>query len=138
VPAFEAWESFSALLDHPDRSELVISIGPDDPAQVLYTSGTESRPKGAVLAHGALIAQYTSCIIDGGMDSSDVELKTHTRARLAAFKVPKAFAFVDALSKNPSGKLLKREMREQYAHLADTISGGRAAAAPAPRTAGAQ
>jgi acyl-CoA synthetase (AMP-forming)/AMP-acid ligase II len=73
VRASEAWESFSALLDHPDRSELVISIGPDDPAQVLYTSGTESRPKGAVLAHGALIAQYTSCIIDGGMDSSDVE-----------------------------------------------------------------
>jgi fatty-acyl-CoA synthase len=63
------------------------------------------------------------------------ELKTHTRARLAAFKVPKAFAFVDALPKNPSGKQLKRELREQYAHLADTIAGGRASTASDPRPA---
>jgi fatty-acyl-CoA synthase len=46
----EGWEPFGALLDHGDASEPAIPIDPDDPAQVLYTSGTESRPKGAVLA----------------------------------------------------------------------------------------
>jgi fatty-acyl-CoA synthase len=70
----EGWEPFAALLDHPDPSEPEILIGSDEAAQVLYTSGTESRPKGAVLAHSALIAQYMSCIVDGGMDAGDVEV----------------------------------------------------------------
>jgi fatty-acyl-CoA synthase len=70
----EGWELFRALLEHPDATEPPVQIAPDDPAQVLYTSGTESRPKGAVLSHSALIAQYTSCIVDGRMDAGDVEL----------------------------------------------------------------
>lgn len=70
----QGWEPFATLVSHPDVTEPEVLIGSDDPAQVLYTSGTESRPKGAVLAHSALIAQYVSCIVDGGMDGSDVEL----------------------------------------------------------------
>jgi fatty-acyl-CoA synthase len=68
------WEPFSTLLAHPNATEPVVVTLPDAPAQILYTSGTESRPKGAVLPHSALIAQYASCIIDGGMDRDDVEL----------------------------------------------------------------
>ncbi len=70
----DGWEPLARLLDHPDASEPEVLIRSDDPAQVLYTSGTESLPKGAVLAHSALIAQYTSCIVDGGMDGNDIEL----------------------------------------------------------------
>ncbi|MGI5155352.1 fatty acyl-CoA synthetase [Microbispora sp. CA-102843] len=69
----EGWEPFDSLLQE-DVPEPVVPIGPDDPAQILYTSGTESRPKGAVLSHAALIAQYASCVIDGGMTRDDVEL----------------------------------------------------------------
>lgn len=36
----------------------------DDIAQIIYTSGTESRPKGAMLTHAAILWQYQSCIID--------------------------------------------------------------------------
>ncbi len=36
---------------------------------------------------------------------------TTAETHLAGFKIPKQVFFVDALPKNPSGKLLKRELR---------------------------
>ena len=39
------------------------------------------------------------------------ELVEHCRQQLARFKVPKAVVTVDALPRNPSGKVLKRELR---------------------------
>lgn len=43
-------------------------------AQILYTSGTESLPKGAMLTHDAVIAQYVSCIVAGDYTSADTML----------------------------------------------------------------
>ena len=42
--------------------------------QIVYTSGTESLPKGAMLTHGAVIDQYVSCIIEGEMAEADTVL----------------------------------------------------------------
>ena len=42
--------------------------------QIVYTSGTESLPKGAMLTHGAVIDQYVSCIVEGEMAEGDVVL----------------------------------------------------------------
>jgi acyl-CoA synthetase (AMP-forming)/AMP-acid ligase II len=39
------------------------------------------------------------------------ELVEHCRARLAKYKVPKGVTFIEALPRNPSGKVLKRELR---------------------------
>jgi fatty-acyl-CoA synthase len=39
------------------------------------------------------------------------ELVEHCRSRLAKYKVPKDVTFIDALPRNPSGKVLKRELR---------------------------
>jgi acyl-CoA synthetase (AMP-forming)/AMP-acid ligase II len=39
------------------------------------------------------------------------QLVEHCRAQLARFKVPAAVTFLDALPRNPSGKVLKRELR---------------------------
>ncbi|HVS66999.1 MAG TPA: hypothetical protein VHE56_00495, partial [Mycobacteriales bacterium] len=41
------------------------------------------------------------------------ELTALCREELASFKVPKDVRFIDALPRNPSGKVLKRELREQ-------------------------
>jgi fatty-acyl-CoA synthase len=45
-----------------------------DVAQIVYTSGTESSPKGVVLTHEAIMWQYVSCIVDGEMRADDVVL----------------------------------------------------------------
>lgn len=44
------------------------------------------------------------------------ELIAHAREHLAAFKVPKQIYFVDQLPKNTAGKLLKRNLRDQFSH----------------------
>jgi fatty-acyl-CoA synthase len=51
-----------------------VDVADDDPLRLMYTSGTESRPKGAMLSSRSLIAQYVSCVIDGGMEADDVEV----------------------------------------------------------------
>lgn len=45
-----------------------------DVAQILYTSGTESRPKGVLLTHESLISEYVSAIVDGGFSPDDTVL----------------------------------------------------------------
>jgi fatty-acyl-CoA synthase len=37
-----------------------------------------------------------------------------SRKNLAHFKAPKDIIFVDSLPKSPSGKILKRELRDQF------------------------
>ncbi len=48
--------------------------GPEsfDVAQIVYTSGTESRPKGVQLTHDAILWQYVSCMVDAEISVSDV------------------------------------------------------------------
>ena len=48
-------------------------------------------------------------------DVAEAELIAHTRERLPAFKAPKRVLFVDALPRNASGKILKRELRDRFA-----------------------
>ena len=53
-------------------------------------------------------------VLRPGQDTGDVTaeaLIAHCRARLAGFKTPKRVQFLDVLPRNPSGKVLKRELR---------------------------
>ncbi|RYF43972.1 MAG: long-chain-fatty-acid--CoA ligase [Comamonadaceae bacterium] len=49
-------------------------LGSTDLAQIVYTSGTESSPKGAMLTHDAVISQYASCAVDASIAAGDVLL----------------------------------------------------------------
>ena len=69
-----AWEDVDAWAAEGDAVEPGVAVADDDPLRLMYTSGTESRPKGVLLSSRSLIAQYVSCAIDGGMSTDDVEV----------------------------------------------------------------
>ena len=48
-----------------------------------------------------------------GASVDERELDAFCRERLAKYKAPKGFRFIDALPRNPSGKVLKRDLRDR-------------------------
>jgi fatty-acyl-CoA synthase len=54
-------------------------------------------------------------VIGPSATTTPEELVEHCRAQLAKFKVPKEVVLIDALPRNPSGKVLKRELRDRGA-----------------------
>jgi fatty-acyl-CoA synthase len=65
-----SFETLAACDDAAPDPEL----GGADLAQIVYTSGTESAPKGAMLSHDAVIWQYVSCIVDASIAADDLIL----------------------------------------------------------------
>lgn len=49
-----------------------------------------------------------------GASVTEQELIDFCKANMARFKAPKSVEFVDALPKNPSGKILKKDLRQKY------------------------
>ena len=78
------------LYEHPSVLEVAVVGRPDDRWGEVPVAFVVLRPAATVTGD---------------------ELLEHCRARLARFKVPKDIAFLDALPRNPSGKVLKRELR---------------------------
>lgn len=68
------WEPVTQWQQHADASEPQVEIADDDCLQLLYTSGTESRPKGTMQCSRNLIAEYVSCVIGGEYAESDIEI----------------------------------------------------------------
>jgi fatty-acyl-CoA synthase len=87
------------------------------PAQAEMLYGHPSVLEAAVIGvpHEKWIeAVLAVVIIKQGHSITEEALLAHCKERLAHFKVPKRVLFVDELPKNPSGKLLKRELRQVY------------------------
>jgi long-chain acyl-CoA synthetase len=49
-----------------------------------------------------------------GSSSTAEDLIAFAREQLAGYKLPKSVDFIDALPRNPSGKILKKDLREPY------------------------
>ncbi|RVT94217.1 long-chain-fatty-acid--CoA ligase [Sphingomonas crocodyli] len=84
----------SMLLEHPAIEEVGVIGLPDE-------RWGESVAAVIVTRDGAALDQ--------------ADLRMWCRERIAAFKVPKTFIFIDALPRNASGKLLRRALREAHA-----------------------
>jgi fatty-acyl-CoA synthase len=53
-------------------------------------------------------------VVKPGTDVDPVELEAFCKDKLAGYKRPRAFEFIDEIPRNPSGKILKRVLREPY------------------------
>jgi fatty-acyl-CoA synthase len=78
------------IYQHPDVSEVAV-VGLPDPYWVEAVTAVIVPKPGSTLTEASVIE--------------------FCRSRMAAFKAPKRVVFVESLPKNPSGKLLKRELR---------------------------
>jgi fatty-acyl-CoA synthase len=64
------------------------------------------------------IEKVVACVVPmPGANPSEDELMTYARSRLASFKVPKQIHVVAEFPKNPTGKVLKRVLRQRFAPI---------------------
>lgn len=53
-------------------------------------------------------------VLKQGERATTDELKQHCRSKLASFKCPTSYVFVDQLPRNPMGKILMKDLRAKY------------------------
>jgi len=69
-----AWSDFlarAASVSDADLDTRVAALGPDDPSDVVYTSGTTGNPKGVVMAHGQALRAYLDWCDWAGLREGD-------------------------------------------------------------------
>ena len=84
--------------------------------EMIYRLGAVSEVAVIGLPDAKWVEAVTAVVVvKAGQSLSEDEVIAHCSANMAGFKAPKRVLFTDALPKNPSGKLLKRELRVRYA-----------------------
>lgn len=108
------------LLHVVDRKKDMIKTGGENVAsreveEVLYRHPAVEEVAVFGLPHPVWVEAVVAAVVarDGTAITED-DVLTHCRAHLAGFKTPKQVFFVDSLPKNPSGKLLKRALRDRF------------------------
>lgn len=71
----------------------------------------------AVVRRGKAVINVETRVVNDAMQDVTVgedEVLAHCNTHMATFKAPRRVVFTGALPKNPSGKLLKRELRGSH------------------------
>jgi fatty-acyl-CoA synthase len=108
-----------------DRKKDMIKTGGENVAsreveEAVYTLDAVAEVAVFGIPHPLWIEAVTAVVVpkDGQSLSADAVIE-HARGVLAGYKAPKYVVISDALPKNPSGKILKRELRKAYQDLAE-------------------
>lgn len=91
LPLRDAEGSLLSAARAGEVPELDVDVADDDLVQLLYTSGTTSRPKGAMMTHRSLLAQYVSCLVGLDLDEHDDPLHVmplYHSAQMHVFLLP--------------------------------------------------
>ncbi len=106
-----------------DRKKDMIKTGGENVAtrqveDVLYMLPSVAEAAVLGLPHPLWVEAVTAVVVPrAGQTVSEDAVIAHCRQHLAGFKVPKAVVLAEGLPKNPSGKILKRTLRSQLAHV---------------------
>ena len=84
----------NVLMSHPDINDVAVIGLPDE------------KFGEAVVA---------VCVMSAGAELNAKAMIEYCREHIAGYKIPRRYECVDVLPRNPSGKLLKKELREQFA-----------------------
>ncbi|MFE4963175.1 acyl-CoA synthetase [Streptomyces sp. NPDC056660] len=82
----------------------------------LYTHEAVAEAAVIGLPDERWIEAVTAVVVARG-EVGEAELIAHVKEKIPAFKAPKRVLFVDALPRNASGKILKRELRERFGEV---------------------
>ncbi|MEH3140552.1 MAG: acyl-CoA synthetase [Mycobacterium kyogaense] len=108
------------LLHVVDRKKDMIKTGGENVAsreveEVLYRHRGIQEAAVFALPHPLWVEAVVAAVVArADCELTEDDVVTHCREHLAGFKTPKRIFFVDALPKNPSGKLLKRDLRQRF------------------------
>ena len=53
-------------------------------------------------------------VLSPGSSLNDKDIISYTKTKIASYKCPTSVEFIEALPRNPSGKVLRRELRAPY------------------------
>lgn len=83
----------NAVAENPDVAEVAVIGVPDD-------------------RWGEAVKAFV--VLRSGKKTTESELLAWLRGKIGGFKMPKTIEFIDALPRNPSGKILKKDLRAKY------------------------
>jgi HIP---CoA ligase len=84
-----SWSSFLSLGDEVEEETVRAreeAVGPNDPSDIIFTSGTTGQPKGAVLRHGASVETYVQWSAGVGIRPGDRMLVVYPFFHTAGLK----------------------------------------------------
>jgi fatty-acyl-CoA synthase len=124
-----AYRDASGCLYFLDRKKDMIKSGGENVASQEVEEAIAQHPGVGEVAVIGLpdpywIEKVVACVVPlAGAHIDEEELLAHARSRLASFKIPKQIVILGDFPKNPSGKILKRVLRQRLGDAAAGAAG---------------